>query len=206
MGGLIATAVRDVFTNAPVPVRFVEPKTWRKDPDWKTRKRGTKNAMADVLRSEYAKRPPRDVGFQKGVESQMAQRLLFRIALWILGISAGLKLASVWENSPALSGLDPMLGISYRTVMLGGAIVETVVLAVLLLLPNMWLRGIILGGLGAEFVLYHLASPGGGCPCLGSMWHWLGIPDRTMEWISLGLGGWLLLSGLLLLRNDRLKT
>lgn len=86
---------------------------------------------------------------------------------------------------------DQVTGLSVRTVMASATAVEVIACIALLMLKDGYIRGIVLAGLGAQFLAYHgaklMIAPQGLCPCLGSAWKWLGLSEAGATCLALGI-------------------
>ena len=103
----------------------------------------------------------------------------FVVAWLLLAATASAKAISLGSTAQIMERHDPILGLRVRTVVILATAVEVCACIGLLLLKDNYLRVLVLGGLGAEFLAYHgmkqAISPDGPCPCWGSSWRWLGL-------------------------------
>ncbi len=115
----------------------------------------------------------------------------------ILGITAALKLVTVVNTWYAPQTLDPLLLVPGKWVLVLTVVIECVAVVALLWLRDGFSRGVVIAGLGWQFLLYHWAYSqfGGGCPCLGNVWRWTQTNPRSAGWISIALAAWLAVTG-----------
>jgi hypothetical protein len=114
-------------------------------------------------------------------------RIVVSGAVFILVLTAILKILSAFGHLPVLSQRDPVLLLSNRTVMLIAGFMELLVAVVLLKVKIPFIRGLIISILGWEFLAYHLVTAWYGintCPCLGNAWKWLGVSPKAMVVVS----------------------
>ena len=110
---------------------------------------------------------------------------LLRVAASVLLLSSLAKLLSLAVNSPILAVPDPVIGLAYRWTLLGESVFELVVAAVLVSRLSADCRVLLVFWLGTFFCIYQLAlaviEPGALCPCLGTIYGKLGVPQRWVD-------------------------
>ena len=76
----------------------------------------------------------------------------------------------------------------------------------LLVVRDGYLRGLMLAGLGAQFLIYHIAklviAPHGLCPCLGTAWKWLHLTEAGATRLALGIALAITAAGILFLAQN----
>jgi len=81
--------------------------------------------------------------------------------------------------------------------------VEVIACFALLVAKDGYRRGVVLAGLGGQFLAYHgaklLIAPHGLCPCLGSAWKWLGLTEAAATSMALGFALTIAAAGVLLM-------
>lgn len=132
-----------------------------------------------------------------------AVKLALTMASVILTVTAIAKIISSFGQAAILVQPDPLLGVSVRTSNWIVAAVEIAVACLLWWMRDYVWRSLLIVIMGAEFLLYHMmliwGRVHGPCPCLGSAWKWMGVSDKWVGIIAMGLGCYLLTSGLLIL-------
>lgn len=109
----------------------------------------------------------------------------------ILWLAATSKLIAAFGHDRLLGYVDPVFGISNRTVMLSGGIVE--LLAVLLIVSSapLRLKSALTAALGALFLGYRIALSivgfSGWCPCLGSLGSAV-LGPVAQKWVLTAIG------------------
>lgn len=116
------------------------------------------------------------------------------------------KFGTVMMGGELLNRTDQLLGLQFRTVMLGTGACEFGTALVCLLRPRGWLAPLVLTTLGAEFLLYRISSKMLGvqkmCPCLGYFTQWLGLDQRATDWLLGGTSLFLFFGGIWFLLKD----
>jgi hypothetical protein len=127
----------------------------------------------------------------------LMHRVVVVVAVGVLSVTAALKVATVVSGWHEHEAHDRLLGIPGNWVLVLGVAIECAAVAAILRLHDGFSRGVIIAGLGCQFLLYHMAYSqfGGGCRCLGSVWRWTQTSVISAEWISIALAAWLAVTG-----------
>ena len=133
--------------------------------------------------------------------------MAFVVAWLLLAATAAAKALTLPSKARVMRSEDPVIGLSVRSVMVLASAVEVVACAALLVLRDRCRRGVVLLGLGAQFLAYHgarlMIAPHGLCPCLGSALKWLGLSEIGATYLALGIAFHILATGALLLAYAR---
>lgn len=118
----------------------------------------------------------------------------------LLAITAAFKLCTFFLLPSEIDLMDPILHMRESRLHLIVGSVEIGVVIAVLGTSSVFLRGIILATVGAQFLWYHaalwLVGWRGRCPCLGSAWAWIGLSDRVAENAAIAIAFMLFLIGL----------
>ncbi len=135
--------------------------------------------------------------FHSELGAKAVNRVIEGSWIGILGVTAALKLVTAVNTWAAPQALDPLLLIPGRWVLVLTVAVECLAVVALLWLRDGFSRGVVIAGLGWQFLLYQWAYRqfGGGCPCLGNVWRWTQTRPQSTEWISVALAAWLAVTG-----------
>jgi hypothetical protein len=130
------------------------------------------------------------------------KRLFFLSAAVLLSTTAVGKLVTVASGIPVLELPDPFFVVTNRTILLSVAITELVIVFLLLVSRESWMKGLSCAWLGSNFLLYRtgvwLLEGAQPCPCLGALGPKLGLKAAEVEFL-LKLGAvYLLVAGLAL--------
>lgn len=136
---------------------------------------------------------------------------LLRVCGGILAITGLLKLISLFGHAGILEQEDPVLGINLRLVLLFVGILEVCIAASLWRLRNRAVALSLVMWTGFCFLLYHLFrttfGDGQACPCLGTVFGWLGLNPRLLDTSLVVVSVFMLLGGgMLLWRSWNLTT
>ena len=134
----------------------------------------------------------------------------------LLFITATAKLASSFGEAPILNLLDPIFGLSFRTVFIIAGSIELILALCCFLRGHVLLKTVSVAALSASIVVYRLSLVWIGyhrpCPCLGDFTEMLRIPEATADTIMkfvLGYflaGSFAILSGIWHQKRKALKT
>ncbi len=113
----------------------------------------------------------------------------------ILGIIAIAKIASVFSNAPVMLMPDPLIGLSFRRLLLLAGLVELVIACMCLFTANLKRNTFLIAWMSTSFLMYRMGlwlidwhRP---CHCLGDLTEMLrmspGLADNLMKGVLLYL-------------------
>ncbi len=136
---------------------------------------------------------------------KLFRRATFAAAWLLLAATAAAKIGTMTSTALVMSVQDPVLGLRVSTVLVLATGIEVLTCVGLIVLRDAYLRGLVLAGLGVQFLIYHAAkvviAPHGPCPCLGSSWKWLGLTELGATRLALGIALTITAAGVLLLAH-----
>jgi len=121
-------------------------------------------------------------------------------AFAILMAAGSLKAVLLYLNQPALTALDPLLGLSAKVVAACALALEAGLCLLCMLRPWRFLWAVLLTAVASQFVLYHatllILRKTGRCYCLGQLWEWLAVSDKSASTYTLGVACYLFATGI----------
>jgi len=125
-----------------------------------------------------------------------------RTSIVALAVTGLLKALSVVAGGGILFAPDPVLGIPFRWLMLGGAVTELAIAGLLSMKVSYTWKLLVIFWLGACFCMYHLVllimDPAALCPCLGTLYGKFGVSPSSAEAGASFLASYFLLGPLVL--------
>lgn len=116
------------------------------------------------------------------------------------------KVITLLIGGELLYRADQLLDLHFRTVIVASGVCEMIAAGLCLLRPASWLTLLMLATLGAEFLLYRVSSKLLGvqkmCPCLGYFTQWLGLNQRSTDWLLGAIALFLFVGGSWFLFKD----
>jgi hypothetical protein len=108
-----------------------------------------------------------------------SQQAFLYSAAFITLLTGCAKIRGAFQHLPVLFAVDPILGVSYRKIMLYIGVVELVIFSIIIFSGNNHLKLYLVSWLGSCFLTYrvfykigHVREP---CPCLGTLTEWMHI-------------------------------
>ncbi len=134
-------------------------------------------------------------------------RLFTWSAIGILIVTGIAKLVSAFGSVELLKSVDPILGLSNRTLLLLVGTGELIVAALIARLRGPRVKLGLLAWLSLQFVVYHAAMQRVDgfhtCPCLGYIYNWTGITNEAVNTITQALAWYLLIGAAYFWRQSK---
>ncbi len=92
---------------------------------------------------------------QAALAKSLPVRAFLRSAIVLLAFTVAAKIVSVFGHARILQTIDPVTGVSYRTLMLVAAAIEAAVVITLLTSKRMWFKLALICALANCFISYH---------------------------------------------------
>jgi hypothetical protein len=118
-------------------------------------------------------------------KAELRSSALFAVSTGvILALTALAKLASAADSAPLLELLDPILGVSLRSVLIGAGAIELLLAILLFRRPADITAPLLILAFASNCLLYRLALYAQGrrvCPCLGTVGQNLHLNERLLD-------------------------
>lgn len=140
------------------------------------------------------------------MNSERAKGLFVTSVVLVLAVTAGAKFISTFGSDRILTIQEPILGISYRNLLLLGAIIEGAVAIYLVCGKAKLSKYLFIAWLGTIFSAYRIAlwweAPGKMCPCLGTITGRLPVSASTADLVMKATLAYMIIGSVLLLLSE----